>query len=158
MTDETAAPPPGWVEASNRGPFTTHNGPLYKFDEGEIWKRGFRALVRHCNGFGLVHGGWFMAFADGLLGEAVGRAAGAPFLTVRMNCDFLASARAGEWIEGTARCTRVTRTMGFAEGEMRVGDRLLFTASGVFKLMEGHARRNAEKRLAERALRAAPSA
>lgn len=152
MTDESAPPPPGWLPASNRGPFTTHNGPLYKFDDGDVWKRGFRALHRHCNSFGLVHGGWFMAFADGLLGEAVGRAAASPFLTIRMTSDFLSSARAGDWIEGTARCTRVTRTMGFAEGEMRVGDRVVFTASGVFKLMEGHARRNAEKRLAERGL------
>jgi acyl-coenzyme A thioesterase PaaI-like protein len=135
------APPPGWVLATNRGPFTTHNGPLYRFDEGDVWRRGFRALPRHCNGFGLIHGGWYMAFVDGVLGEAVGRATGVPSLTVRLTSDFLHSARAGDWIEGTARCTRATRTLAFAEAELHSANRLLFTATGVFKLMEGHAAR-----------------
>lgn len=65
-----SAPPEGFTPARQRGPFTTHNGPLYAFDDGAIWKRGFRVLPRHCNAFGLVHGGWLMAFADGLLAEA----------------------------------------------------------------------------------------
>lgn len=139
--DTTVEAPPGYVLAQGRGPFTTHNGPIYRFDDGETWKRAFRALPRHCNSFGLVHGGWYMAFADGLLAEAVSRAAKAPMLTVRLTSDFLSIARPGDWVEGTARTTRVTRTMAFAEGEIRVGERLLFTASGVFKLMEGHAAR-----------------
>ncbi len=134
-------PPPGYVPATMRGPFTMHNGPIYTFDEGDIWKRGFRVLRRHCNGFGLVHGGWFMSFADGLLAEAVYRAAGAPGLTVRMNSDFLASARIGDWVEGTARTSRVTRSLAFTDCEITVGARLVFTASAVFKLMEAHAAR-----------------
>ncbi len=134
-------PPPGFALARSRGPFTTHNGPIFNYDQDGVWKRGFRVLPRHCNNFGLLHGGWFMAFADGLLAEAAFRAAQAPMLTVRLTSDFLASARVGEWVEGTARTTRATRTMAFAEGEIRSGSRLLFTASGVFKLMEGHAAR-----------------
>lgn len=136
-----AAPPPGFTPAVNRGPFTRHNGPLFAFDDGETWKRGFRVLPRHCNSFGLVHGGWLMAFADGLLAEACFRASGTPILTIRMTSDFLNRARTGEWLEGTARTTRVTRSMAFAESEIRSGSKLIFSATGVFKLMEGHARR-----------------
>lgn len=148
--DEDAPPPDGFTLAEGRGPFTTHNGPIYRRDDEDGWKRGFRVLKRHCNSFGLVHGGWYMAFADGLLAEAVFRASGAPMLTVRMTSDFLAAARIGDWVEGTARTTRVTRTMAFAEAEIRCGVRLLFTASGVFKLMEGHAAR-ARRRLSGQA-------
>lgn len=136
-----AAPPEGFTPARNRGPFTSHNGPLYAYDDGATWKRGFRVLPRHCNSFGLVHGGWLMAFADGLLAEACFRASGTPILTIRMTSDFLNPARTGEWVEGTARTTRVTRSMAFADCEIRSGSKLIFTASGVFKLMEGHARR-----------------
>ncbi len=136
-----STPPEGFTPARQRGPFTTHNGPLYAFDDGAIWKRGFRVLPRHCNAFGLVHGGWLMAFADGLLAEACFRASGTPILTIRMTSDFLNPARTGEWVEGTARTTRVTRSMAFAECEIRSGAKLIFTATGVFKLMEGHARR-----------------
>lgn len=135
------ATPPGFSPARNRGPFTTHNGPLFSFEDETGWKRGFRVLQRHCNSFGLVHGGWLMAFADGLLAEACFRASGTPILTIRMTSDFLNPARMGEWIEGTAKTTRVTRSMAFAECEIRSGTKLIFTASGVFKLMEGHARR-----------------
>lgn len=148
--DEDAPPPDGFTLAEGRGPFTTHNGPIYRRDAEDGWKRGFRVLKRHCNSFGLVHGGWYMAFADGLLAEAVFRASGAPMLTVRMTSDFLAAARIGDWVEGAARTTRVTRTMAFAEAEIRCGARLLFTASGVFKLMEGHAAR-ARRRLSGQA-------
>ncbi len=148
--DEDAPPPDGFTLAEGRGPFTTHNGPIYRRDGEDGWKRGFRVLKRHCNSFGLVHGGWYMAFADGLLAEAVFRASGAPMLTVRMTSDFLAAARIGDWVEGAARTTRVTRTMAFAEAEIRCGARLLFTASGVFKLMEGHAAR-ARRRLSGQA-------
>lgn len=142
MSEEAEAnPPPGWVLATGRGAFTTHNGPLYRFDDGKVWRRGFRALPRHCNTFGLIHGGWYMAFVDGVLGEAVARTTGTPSLTVRMTSDFLHTARAGDWIEGTARTTRATRTLAFAEAELYCGERLLFTATGVFKLMQGHAAR-----------------
>jgi uncharacterized protein (TIGR00369 family) len=147
------APPPGYVLAEGRGPFTTHNGPVYRCDEDGVWKRGFRVLTRHCNSFGLVHGGWYMAFTDGILGEAVFRGAGAPALTVRMTSDFLASARVGDWVEGTGRTTRVTRTLAFAEADLHVGTRLVFSASGVFKLMEGHAARAAKRRTGSNAKR-----
>lgn len=134
-------PPPGFQMASNRGPYTTHNGPIYNFNDGDVWRRGFRVQKRHCNSFGLVHGGWFMSFADGLLAEAVSRASKSPILTIRLTSDFLSIARPGDWLEGTARCTRVTKSMGFAEGEIRNGDKVIFTATGVFKTMEGHAAR-----------------
>ena len=144
MTAEIEPPPPGYVEAAGRGPYTTHNGPVYKFDQDGIWKRGFRVLPRHCNSYGLVHGGWYMSFVDGVLAEAVFRGSGAPSLTVRMTSDFLASARVGDWVEGTGRTSRVTRTLAFAEAELTCNGRLLFTASAVFKLMTAHAAR--EKR------------
>jgi uncharacterized protein (TIGR00369 family) len=141
---EGLPPPAGFVQATMRGPYTTHNGPVYRFDDGDVWRRGFRVLQRHCNSYGLVHGGWYMSFVDGVLAEAVHRGSGAPSLTVRMTSDFLASARIGDWVEGTGRTTRVTRTLAFAEAELYCGDRLLFTASAVFALMTAHAAR--EKR------------
>ena len=139
--DAELPPPEGYVLAQGRGPYTTHNGPIYRLDEGDTWKRGFRVLRRHCNSFGLVHGGWYMSFVDGVLAEAVHRASGAPSLTVRMTSDFLASARIGDWVEGTGRCTRVTRTLAFAEAELYSGGKRLFTASAVFALMAAHAAR-----------------
>ncbi len=139
----TQAPPPGFVESTTRGPFTTHNGPVYhKPDEAIV--RGFRALQRHCNGFGIVHGGWLMTFTDGVLGGAVYEATRVRSVTLRMNCDFVGMVRAGEWVEGRAEVTRATRSLVFARAALTVGDKTVFTAEGVFKLMTGGNRRPAK--------------
>ena len=103
-----------------RGPFTTHNGPVYH-KPGDAFVRGFRALQRHCNSFGIVHGGWLMTFTDGVLGSAVWEATKTRSLTLRMNSDFVGMVRAGEWVEGRGLVTRATRSLVFARAELTTG-------------------------------------
>lgn len=139
MTDnEQDNPPDGYVPSTSRGPYTTHNGPFYhKVTEDGFW-HGVRVKKRHCNSRGITHGGMLMAFADGLLGTAVWRETQMVALTVRMNSDFLSSARPGDWLEGTARVTRATKSVAFCEAELFVGSRPVLKASGVFKIMARH--------------------
>ena len=131
-----AAPPDGFVLSEGRGPFTTHNGPVYHKVEGGIFRQGFRVLAHHCNGHGIAHGGWLSAFTDGVLGAAVWRDTKAPSVTLRLNVDFLDMVRPGEWVEGVAHVTRATRTLAFARAELVCGSRKVITAEGVFKLMK----------------------
>ncbi|HEY1880396.1 MAG TPA: PaaI family thioesterase [Caulobacteraceae bacterium] len=127
--------PPGFELQADRGPFTAHNGPLYikRTDDGV--EQAFFALRRHCNGLGLVHGGMISAFLDGLLAGAVGRSTRATPVTMHLSIDFLAMARAGEWLIGDARLSHAAREVAFAEGTLKVGDRPVARASGVFRLM-----------------------
>lgn len=135
-------PPDGFVLSTGRGPYTSHNGPFFhKVTEGGF-VHGVRVKQRHCNSRGITHGGMLMAFADGLLGTAVWRATQTVALTVRMNSDFLSSARPGEWLEGTAQVTRATRSVAFCEAQLYVGPRPVLKASGVFKLMRRHKTEN----------------
>lgn len=134
---EDAPVPPGFVESKGRGPYTTHNGPLYHRIEGERFWQGFRALGRHCNSHGIVHGGWMSSFADGLLASAVWRGTQVRSVTLRLNVDFLGMVRAGEWVEGSAVLTKATRSLGFARAEVTADGRQVLTAEGVFKLMTG---------------------
>lgn len=129
-------PPTGFVLSEGRGPFTTHNGPVYHSVEGGVFRQGFRVLTQHCNGHGIAHGGWLSAFTDGVLGAAVWRETKAPSVTLRLNVDFLDMVRPGEWVEGTAIVTRATRTLAFARAELTGGGRKVLTAEGVFKLMK----------------------
>lgn len=134
----SANAPPGFVPSGSRGPYTRHNGPFFhKATEEGFW-HGVRLLSRHCNSRGIAHGGMLMSFADGLLGTAVYRATQTVALTIQMNSMFLSSARAGDWLEGTARVTRATRSVAFCEAEIYVGRRAVLEATGVFKLMERH--------------------
>jgi uncharacterized protein (TIGR00369 family) len=128
--------PPGFVE-TKRGPFMTHNGPTYYKLEGDDLRHGFRVLPRHCNGRGIVHGGWLSAFADGVLGAAVWRGTQTQAVTVRLNVDYLGMVRAGEWVEGVATLTKATRSLAFARAEVVCAGRKVLSAEGVFKLMTG---------------------
>ena len=136
--DQDDNPPEGYTLSTSRGPYTSHNGPFYHRVVADGFRHGVRVKTRHCNSRGITHGGMLMAFADGLLGTAVFRETKTVALTIRMNSDFLSSARPGEWLEGTARVTRATRSVAFCEAELFVGDRAVMKATGIFKLMGRH--------------------
>jgi uncharacterized protein (TIGR00369 family) len=132
---EGETPPEGFLPQPGRGPFTTHNGPYFYRPSDDGARQAFRALARHCNGVGLIHGGMLSAFLDGLLASSVGQATHATPVTVNLAVNFLDMGRAGDWVIGEARVTRVARDLAFAEGRASVGDRDLARATGVFKLM-----------------------
>ena len=131
---ESANPPEGF-KLGQRGPFTVHNGPIFRKETDDGLVQGFRVLDRHCNGVGILHGGMMMAFIDGVLGTAVWRETDRPALTIRMTCDFLSIARPGDWIEGLGTVTKATRSVAFVEGRVWTGEKTVLTASGVFKMM-----------------------
>ena len=132
-------PPAGFVRSAGRGQFSTLNGPYFhRLGEGDTVEQAFFALPRHTNGIGLVHGGMLSAFTDGLLASAVGRATGKVGVTIHLSIDYLHMGRVGDWVLGEARCTRLTRDVGFAEGRAHVRGVDVVRASGIFKLMERH--------------------
>ncbi len=136
MRSEDIPPPPdGFVPHESRGAFSRHNGPYFHRFVADGAEQAFFVLPRHCNGLGIIHGGMLSAFLDGLLAAAAGRAARAVPVTIHLSLDFLDMGRAGEWVRGEARTTRVTRDLAFVEGRAHIQDRTLARASGVFKLM-----------------------
>ncbi len=138
-SDDVLDPPAGFIESTNRGPFTSHNGPFFhKVDEDGGFAQGFRVLDRHCNGMGIAHGGLITAFADGLMGTAIWRATDTASVTVRLNADFLSIARKGDWVEGTAEVTGRGEGVVFVAADIRAGHRRIMNATGVFKLMDRH--------------------
>ena len=133
--DLVPEPPAGFVRIEHRGRFSMHNGPYFHARPAEGAAQAFFVLPRHCNGLGILHGGMVSAFIDGLLAAAVGRATRTTGVTIHLSVDFLAMARAGEWVLGESRLTRATKELAFAEGHLHVGGRDIARASGVFKLM-----------------------
>lgn len=137
---EAAATPPGLPEGfalsdRRRGGFSTHNGPWYEPVDRSDVRRAFYAVERHCNGYGIVHGGLLTAFLDAQLGQVIGRTARVGAVTVHLSVDFLSVGRKGEWIIGDSKLTRLTRDLAFAEGRAVSGTREIARATGVFKLM-----------------------
>ena len=113
------SPPEGFVRSTERGPFTTHNGPFYHRSAEGGAEQAFFAEARHCNGMGLIHGGMLSAFLDGLLAAAVAIRTGAVPVTIHLSVDFLGMGRAGDWVMGEARVTRATSRTRLRRGPRR---------------------------------------
>ncbi|MBO0332500.1 PaaI family thioesterase [Sneathiella sp. CAU 1612] len=135
------SPPPGFVQSHTRGPFSTHNGPFFHKVEGDQFWHGLYIAERHCNSRGRLHGGMMTTFADGLMATAVARANKITAVTISLNCDICSAADIGDWLEGTARQIGLNDGIAYVEAEAWVGGKTIFTASGVFRLLEGKAAR-----------------
>lgn len=95
---DSFVPPEGFFEDSGRGPFTSHNGPIYRRDDGVAVEVGLHVLQRHCNGLGFLHGGMISAFADGALAWCVWRNTRKSSVTMRLALDFLEVVRLEDWL------------------------------------------------------------
>ena len=56
MSDDQVPTPPEGFEPSARGPYTTHNGPMFHLNRADgSYEHAFFVLPRHCNGMGFAH-------------------------------------------------------------------------------------------------------
>ncbi len=91
---------------------------------------------RHTNAQGFVHGGVLMTFADHALSLLVWEAAGrANCSTVQLDNHFLAAVRAPAFVELDAEILRQGRSMIFARCSLRIGDDVVMTANGVWRVL-----------------------
>ena len=102
--------------------------------EGRVL-RGFRALPRHANAHGIVHGGMLAAFIDSTMGVAVHRFTGRRSVTLRLVTDFLAPGRIGEWIEAEAELVGSDETVAHIRASLRGPRHLVMTGLGSFALL-----------------------
>jgi acyl-coenzyme A thioesterase PaaI-like protein len=136
-----SARPPGLPteaeEVSWKG-FNLTVGPLYGLpdaEQGKIKRFAFVVAEKHMNSAGSVHGGMLMSFMDVAMSRTSRAVSGAPRCsTVSLACDFAGPGRLGDLIEAHIRVNRHTRTMVFLSGELRVGERVLLAANGLWKI------------------------
>ncbi len=102
-----SGPPDGFAPATSRGPFTTHNGPLYRATAEGDHRSGLVVLKRHCNGMGFLHGGMASAFADSALAWGVWAATGRTGVTLKLTLSFMETVREGAWLEARPAVTAV---------------------------------------------------
>lgn len=108
---------------------------------GPIWRRGdalfgFLAAEKHRNHIGRVHGGMLMTFADQAMGMTGRRATGEkPHATIALNMQFVGGVQLGEFVEAHCEIVRMTRSILFVDSKLRVGTRVVATASGIWKIL-----------------------
>lgn len=134
---ETAAAPEGFKPIKIPGGHIAHNGPYYyKNMENGDTHYGFMTDERHSNPNNVIHGGALFSFADTIIGNRVVRETRRYCATISMTTDFISSTNVDQWIEGRVRIKKLTRSMAFVDVEVSSGDKLLMSASAVFKLFD----------------------
>lgn len=123
-----------WSDIEDDG-FIGLVGPMFIHRE-ETGRFRFLAEAKHRNRSGLVQGGMLMTFADRAMGMTAREGRQITVTTVQLNLQFAAPGRMGDMIDIRCSTIRKTRSLIFMEAKLSVGDKIIATASGVWKLLE----------------------
>ena len=115
------------------------NGQSGNWTIGEFWvdmstlRYCIEIADRHCNAFGVMHGGAMMTFMDSqvLLFQAT-ECRGLHTPTISMNVDFLAPPGSGDWLVAAVDHVKTTRTMIVTRALVRVGDRVVAQSTAIY--------------------------
>ena len=118
--------------------FMKHNGGLLfkTISENEY---EFKAIIKenHLNAAGITHGGFIAAFVDAGAGTAVHRVAdGSPCVTISVELKFISVVKLGQELIGNTKIQKKTRSMVFLTCELTAEDKIVATASGVWKILK----------------------
>jgi len=123
-------PDEGFIELV--GPFWQHTADKSRFC--------FLAEPRHHNRRGIVQGGMLVTFADRSLGTTVRSVnTDRPQATLQLDVHFIDAAFIGDVIESRCRVFRRTKSLVFVDAEIIVGERMVATVKGIWKIMSANA-------------------
>ena len=118
--------------------FMKHNGGLlFKTISENEYK--FKTIIteNHLNAAGIAHGGFISAVVDAGAGTAAHRAAGNnPCVTISLELKFISAVNLGKELIGTTKIQKKTKSMVFLTCELTVEDKIVATASGVWKILK----------------------
>lgn len=112
---------------------------------GELWldrQNGRLALLlaeRHCNAFGVMHGGAMATFADAQA-LAVRTYSGAPqdhTPTVSLSVDYLGGPAMGSWLVADVTLLRATRTLIFTQALITADGKPVARSSAIYRNFQG---------------------
>ena len=117
--------------------FMKHNGGvLFRTISGKEYE--FKATIKenHLNAAGITHGGFIAALVDAGAGTAAHRAAeNKPCVTVSLELKFISAVKLGQELIGKTIIQKKTKSMIFLTCELKVSDKIVATASGVWKIL-----------------------
>ena len=118
--------------------FMKHNGGLL-FKTVSENEYQFKTTIKenHLNAAGITHGGFISAVVDAGAGTAAHRVAGnSPCVTISLELKFISAIKLGQELIGTTKIQKKTKTMVFLTCELKTTDKVVATASGVWKILK----------------------
>jgi acyl-coenzyme A thioesterase PaaI-like protein len=118
------------------GAFINLIGPFYtRLIEGRP-QFCFRVAPKHDNTQGRPHGGMIMSFLDEALGWTAHMARpDERFFTVGFDCQFIGGSMVGDLVVAEAEVVNATKSLIFMRGDLKVGGRIIASASGIWKVL-----------------------
>jgi len=118
--------------------FMKHNGGLLfkTISESEY---EFKTTINenHLNAAGITHGGFIAAFVDAGAGTAAHRAADKnPCVTISLELKFISPIKLGQELFGKTKIQKKTKSMIFLTCELTSTNKIVATASGVWKILK----------------------
>ena len=117
--------------------FMKHNGGILFRNISENQYQ-FKTIItdNHLNAAGITHGGFIAAFVDAGAGTAAHRSAGnSPCVTISLELKFISAVKLGQELIGNTKIQKKTKTMVFLTTELIVENKIVATASGVWKIL-----------------------
>ena len=125
---------PKWYKKLNISqPHIASLGPGFYKKENDNLLLAFYVGKDNCNSAGNVHGGMLMAIADYALCTTTMENPKSPVVTVSFHSEFIHTARLGELLEIKARLIKEGKILSFAEGEIKVENKVILSFGGVVK-------------------------
>ena len=118
--------------------FMKHNGGLlFKAIKENEYQFKITINENHLNAAGITHGGFISAFVDAGAGTAAHRSANNnPCVTISLELKFISAVRLGQELFGNTKIQKKTKSMIFLTCELTVGNKIVATASGVWKILK----------------------
>ena len=118
--------------------FMKHNGGVMfrNISESEY---EFKSLINenHLNAAGITHGGYLAALIDAGAGTAAHRSAqNAPCVTISLDLKYIGASKIGDEIIGYVKILKKTKTLVFLFCELKCNDKIITSASGVWKILK----------------------
>ena len=118
--------------------FMKHNGGLLfkTISESEY---EFKASIKenHLNAAGITHGGFIATFIDAGAGTAAHRVADQkPCVTISLEIKFISPVKLGQELIGKTKIQKKTKSMVFLTCELITENKIVATASGVWKILK----------------------
>ena len=118
--------------------FMKHNGGVLFRNISET-EFEFKAKVseNHLNSAGITHGGYLSALIDAGAGTAAHRSAeNSPCVTISLDLKFIGASKIGDELIGYVKILKKTKTLVFLFCELKCLDKIVTSASGVWKILK----------------------
>ena len=117
--------------------FMKHNGGiLFKTISKDEYQFKATSKETHLNAAGITHGGYLATLVDAGAGTAAHRSAdGCPCVTISLELKFISVVKLGQELVGNVKIQKKTKSMVFLTCELIAENKIVATASGVWKIL-----------------------